>query len=184
MADKAEKKPIYKKWWFWVIVIIFVGSIGVGMRGGSDNISKTAEDSKKNESSQQETAKTYKIGDAVEIEGVSVTVDSMQRGYTSELMKPDDGQEYIMLTVTIKNNSGDKKSYNAYDWNIETSEGDIHSYEAMAQGSNALNSGDIANGGKKTGTLVFEVPKNDTGLKVHYKANYFLDNEVVIELHD
>lgn len=35
--DKKEKvkKPLYKKWWFWVIVVCLVGAIGNGLSGGS-----------------------------------------------------------------------------------------------------------------------------------------------------
>lgn len=37
MAKKENvKKPLYKKWWFWVIVVCLVGAIGSSLSGGSD----------------------------------------------------------------------------------------------------------------------------------------------------
>ena len=34
--EKAQKlqKPLYKKWWFWVIVVCLVGAAGSGLSGG------------------------------------------------------------------------------------------------------------------------------------------------------
>ncbi|MBR2766794.1 DUF4352 domain-containing protein [Candidatus Saccharibacteria bacterium] len=189
MATKAtnnnSKTPIYKKWWFWVIVIIFVGSIGVGMRGGSEHISDVSNQAKENNSSNNQTEnKPFVIGDTVEVDGQKVTVDSISRNYVSELVEPDSGQEFVQIAVTIENNSNETISYNVMNWKIETSEGDVRGWEGMAQGDNALNSGELTSGGKKTGTIVFEVPQDDTGLKVHYKPDYWGKKEVVIELHD
>lgn len=43
MAKKDEspneakaKKPLYKKWWFWVVVVCLVGAAGSGLSGGSE----------------------------------------------------------------------------------------------------------------------------------------------------
>ena len=30
------KKPVYKKWWFWVIVVCLVGAVGSGLSGGNE----------------------------------------------------------------------------------------------------------------------------------------------------
>ncbi|MDC1001506.1 hypothetical protein OAS89_03375 [Alphaproteobacteria bacterium] len=37
MAEEKLKKPIYKKWWFWVILLI-IGAIGAGSKDGEDNV--------------------------------------------------------------------------------------------------------------------------------------------------
>lgn len=37
MSKKEKvKKPLYKKWWFWVIVVSLVGAIGSGLSGGNE----------------------------------------------------------------------------------------------------------------------------------------------------
>ena len=37
MAEEKLKKPIYKKWWFWVILLI-IGGIGAGSQDSEDNV--------------------------------------------------------------------------------------------------------------------------------------------------
>lgn len=37
MSKKEKvKKPLYKKWWFWVIVVSLVGAVGTGLSGGGE----------------------------------------------------------------------------------------------------------------------------------------------------
>lgn len=37
MSKKEKvKKPLYKKWWFWVIVVSLVGAAGTGLSGGGE----------------------------------------------------------------------------------------------------------------------------------------------------
>ena len=42
--------------------------------------------------------------------------------------------------------------------------------------------GELAAGGKKSGSLVFEVPSGDAGLKVHYQPSFWSNREAVVEL--
>ena len=37
MAEEKLKKPIYKKWWFWVILLI-IGGIGAGSQDSEDKV--------------------------------------------------------------------------------------------------------------------------------------------------
>ncbi len=46
--EEKTKKPIYKKWWFWVIVVLIVGAIGMG--NSSDNTTSSTDTYKKNTS--------------------------------------------------------------------------------------------------------------------------------------
>lgn len=36
-----EKKPIYKKWWFWLIIVLVVGSIAGGKKSNITNVNAT-----------------------------------------------------------------------------------------------------------------------------------------------
>jgi len=46
--NSKPNKPIFKKWWFWVVVVIAIGAIAVAAQGGdkADEDSKTASESK------------------------------------------------------------------------------------------------------------------------------------------
>ena len=39
--NTKEKKPIFKKWWFWVVAIIVIGAIGAGMNGTKNQATET-----------------------------------------------------------------------------------------------------------------------------------------------
>lgn len=42
MASEGKvKKPIYKKWWFWLIIILIIGGIGAGASDNSQPTSST-----------------------------------------------------------------------------------------------------------------------------------------------
>ncbi|MFX0548507.1 DUF3862 domain-containing protein [Hathewaya histolytica] len=60
------KKPIYKKWWFWLVVILFIGGIGNALNKGDDpkkvgksstTVSKTENKDKKEKSKPKEEEK-------------------------------------------------------------------------------------------------------------------------------
>lgn len=89
-----NKKPIFKKWWFWVLIVIIIGGIIGGSSGSKDKPSDPANDT---ETKQEETinythydvtelfdalkdnalkaSETYK-GEYVELEGYLGTIDS------------------------------------------------------------------------------------------------------------
>lgn len=181
--SSQEKTPIYKKWWFWVIIIIVL-IIGGGAASGSKEPKKISE----NDGTSQQTSdenQTFKVGDTIAVDGKEIIVSNVQRDYSpSEYIKASDGKEFIRVNVEIKNASDDKTSYNILEWQIEDADGALESVDIMGSGadSTSLSSGELTAGGKKNGTLVFQVPKGQTGLKLHYKPLLSTVSEMVIEL--
>lgn len=189
-ADKSSqpKPPIYKKWWFWAIIIIAVIAIGGGIGSSSQDPQKIGEGGGSESTKDSPTEKNiFKVNDVIKLDGYEVVVSQVERDYQSsnQFIKPNDGNEFIRIHVEVKNNSSDKKSYNYTDWELEDANGaltsvDIAGYSADDSG---LGYGDLTSGGKKTGTLVFQIPKGQTGLKLHYKPTWsFNDKEAIIEL--
>ena len=39
--NTKEKKPIYKKVWFWVLAVVIIGAIGAGMNGTKNQANET-----------------------------------------------------------------------------------------------------------------------------------------------
>lgn len=183
---KEEKTPIYKKWWFWVIIVLVLVAIGGGASQEASKVG-TVENSTSNETSSTSTENSvFKVGDIIEKNNVRIAVTSVERNYSTgnEFTEPKDGKEFVKLNIKIENKSNDRVSYNALDWEIEDSNGNIESYmNAMfAQADDDIGSGDLAAGGVKSGSIVFEVPAGDTGLKAHYKDNIFSSSEIIINL--
>src|SRR5690625_2907533 len=54
MSKKQDKQPVYKKWWFWVLAIIIVGSWIVN---GNNDSAKNNEDEAKETVAEQENDK-------------------------------------------------------------------------------------------------------------------------------
>lgn len=181
--SEASKKPIFKKLWFWVIVAIIIIGIGAAATGANDEPTKVDENDNSSSSQQEQTE--FKVGDVIAHDGKEITVKSIERNYDSgnQFIQPAEGKEYVKVNVYIENKSDDKISYNVYDWELQDSDGDIKSAAGLTYSiDDGLGSGDLAKGGKKSGALIFEVPKDDAGLELHYKASFWSDKTINIKL--
>ncbi|HIX69293.1 MAG TPA: DUF4352 domain-containing protein [Candidatus Enterococcus stercoravium] len=120
-----EKKPIYKRIWFWVLAVLVVAGVASSLGGGDDNnaakdaqeSSSTTVETETKESTKEAEAtkesepeeKTYKIGDKVTVGSVDYVInskevkDSVGGEYSAQTAK----SKYLVLDVTITNN-GDK----------------------------------------------------------------------------
>lgn len=185
MAEEntLNKKPVYKKWWFWLIVVFI--TIGV-MSQNKDEGKKVSGDNSSTQATAQETKKEFKVGDVIAFKGAEVTVTSVQRNFNSgnEFIQPKSGKEFIKVFVQIVNKDKEKLSYSSYDWKIQDSDGSIQdpSFMSTVNTEDYLERGDLVKGGKKSGSIVFEVNKGDAGLILHYKPSYFSDDAVKIKI--
>ena len=180
MSKKASNsKPIYQKLWFWAIVIVIVGGIGIGIANNNSGPKKVGENG---EGSQTQT--DFKVGDVISVDNAEISVTKVERNYSTgnQYITPKSGKEFVKATISIENKSNDTIPFNIFNWNIEDSSGVIDSYSVLASADDSLGSGDLAKGGKKIGTIVFEVPAGDTNLKIHYKPSMFSSKEVIIHL--
>ncbi len=185
MNNTTDKKPIFKRGWFWAIVIIIV--IGIGVAASSkDNEPQKVGDSSGNSEQASNTNQDFAVGDVIGIDGQEISVVSVERDYTTgdEFTQPSSGKEYVKVSLKIQNKSNDTKSFNALNWEMESSDGVIDDYmkAVLAQADDSLGSGDLATGGTKNGSIVFEVPAGDTGLKLHFKPSLWSNKETIIKL--
>lgn len=191
-SKQSPDKPLYQKWWFWVIIVVIVAICG----GALNNTDQPATEDEVAVPSVDNTAKpddnarqdnTPHIGTATQANGLEFAVKSVDRNYIASYSNAKDGMEYVKVNISIKNISKDVQSYNALHFKIEDSNGSIETYAnaMMAQADDSLKHGDLAIGGTKEGSIVFEVPYGDTGLKLHIYKNGF-DSDIIntIELHD
>jgi len=179
MSKSAQaKKPIFKKWWFWVIIVVVLIGIGVVASKG-DEATKVGDNGG---SSQGQTE--FVVGDVIAFDGKEVTVKSVERNWNSgnQFITPKDGKEFVKVNVLIENKSDNVVSYNVFDWKIQDSDGSIETTSIGASADDDLSSGELAKGGKKSGSIVFEVPAGDTGLKLHYQPSFWSNKEIIIKL--
>lgn len=190
-SSQTKVTPVYKKWWFWVIIVVLILIVGGAASSNSNNgpkkvgESSESNDSTKTESSAPDNKSDFKVGDVISMDGLEIVVTSVERNWKSsnEYEEPKDGKEYVKVNIKIENKSSDKKSYNATNWEIEDSDGAIEGQAFVIGNDDDLSYGDLASGGKKSGLVIFEVPAEDKGLKIHYQPNMFIDdNEAIIVL--
>ena len=184
-TKKSKKTPFFKKWWFWVTIIIVL--IGIASVTGGNHNEPTKVGSNTSSSEQKSKEKTdFTVGDVIAYDSKEITVVSVQRNYNSgnAYYKPESGKEFIKISIKIENKSSSKIPYSAYDWEIQDSNGDIQDVNAGLQFTvdGALSSGDLAPDGKKSADLYFQVPSDDANLVLHYKSSLWSDKTVNIKL--
>lgn len=204
MEKKLEKKPIYKKWWFWVIVILVIGAIGSSM--GDEEAEKvdrqaetkeadsketevqegteeTTEEGTEEETEPEEEKEEFKTNEKIEFEGRVFEVTDIEYSNGSDFDKPKDGMEYVIVSVLIENNSDKELSYNPYDFKMQNSQGQIESKAfTIIDRDTSLSSGKLAPGGNVSGTVVWEQPKDDDGLKLIFEPSFWSGKRVTVEL--
>ena len=171
-----------------ILVVIAIGVISVV--ASSSNDEPTVVD--RNDTSAPDDASngmpektTFTVDEVIAFDNKEVTVTGVERNWNSgnQFITPDSGKEYVKVGVAIKNNSSSQISYNTFDWKMKDSTGDIQGPDSVVFTiDGALSSGELAEGGTKTGFLVFEVPSGDTGLVLQYEPGFWLDKKLEVNL--
>ncbi|WP_072153183.1 DUF4352 domain-containing protein [Weissella viridescens] len=172
----VQKKPFYKKIWFWILAIIVVIIIG-GALGGSEDKAEKSDSTSKKASSSDIDGKTFKVGDTVKYKGIEFKVNSFQFADDDpEFPALKDGNKYAIVNITITNKSDDTISYNPFDFKLDN-DGNLTDFtEIRVDGNNELNSGDLKPGASVTGDLTGQAKPSDK-LKLIYTGNMFENKE-------
>ncbi|OJH20282.1 hypothetical protein BLX88_04085 [Bacillus obstructivus] len=190
MASEKRKKPFFKKWWFWVLVVIVI--IAFANIGGGDDSPKTVDKSTstksiktaKKDSKKEETSKeVFNVGEAVKMGDNVLTVTKVEKSNGNEFDKPQQGKEFVIVTVQIENDGKDNISYNPFDFKMANSQGQITDQTfTTINNDTALQSGELAPKGKVSGTIAFEMPTGDTALQLQYTASFWSDKKIKVNL--
>lgn len=165
-----------------LLVIAFIIIIVVAVVAGSGN--KTSTTGAKNQTTKTTTKSEYAVNEPITIGDQTLTVTSVQRNFNTgnEFSQPQAGKEYVIVTVKLENNSKSQISFNTFDFQIQDSNGVLKNEGFITGVQNPLNSGNLAPGGKVTGNLGFEVQKDDAGLKLVFKPNFWSNQTVTVKL--
>jgi len=194
--EKKKKKPFYKKWWVWLIVIIL--AIGIFGSSGDDEASDGPEKVESEEAEETESDETeesedeeeaiedaeFGVGEKVKLDGQVVEVTEVEKSQGSDFDTPSDGNEYVIVHVSIENNGEDDISYNPFNFKMKNSNGQIEDQGLITVDSDtSLSSGDLAPGGNVSGTLSFEQPKDDEGLQLIFEPGFWGTDEIIFNLN-
>lgn len=164
-----------------ILAVVVIGGIA-GAMGGSKNDTVTNTGSNNSTQTDKAEEKTeFKVGETATFDDKSITVTDVQRNYSTgnQFAQPESGKEFVIVTVNIVNNSSSTLDYNTYEFKVQDSNGVQQNEALTALSEGKLNSGSLAKGGKVTGKLAYEVPKDDAGLKLLYQNFSFFDNKAI-----
>lgn len=127
--------------------------------------------------------KVFSVGEAVQLGDNVLTVTNVERSTGSQFDKPQEGKEYVIVTVKI-DNAGDKNiTYNPFDFKMANSQGQIVDQAfTIINTDTALQSGELAPNGSVSGTLAFEQPANDPALQLQYSPSFWSNDTVKVDL--
>lgn len=140
-------------------------------------------DSGENKEQEQVQAKTetYQIGDSVKAGNLIFTVNSTRTDEGGEFIKPDEGKIYYMVDVTVEN-TGDESETASSLMMFRLFDSDGYNY-SVTFGPETKGSvdGEISAGRKLRGELVYEIPKEATGLELEIDPTLG-SGQIIVEL--
>jgi hypothetical protein len=178
----VSKKKFYKKWWVWVLGLILLFII-IGASGDSSKKVGTNEDGT---AAPVKTESVYKVGDQVQLKNSVITVNSVEFSQGGQFTKPNEGNEWINLNITIQNNSSSQQ-YVTTLGQMFVRDASGNSYQVavtnktMENINSSLDGAVIANS-KRTGWVGFEIPKGSTGLQFQYNGSMWGGGTIIVDL--
>lgn len=184
MEDQKQKKSIFKKWWFWILLVLIILFI---LGSGSNQSQKVGDTSSNNNQQQSDNSESqYKIGDQVKLGDSIVTVNEIEFSAGGQFTKPQEGNEWIDLNITIEN-TGSTQQYVTTLGQMFLIDGEGNSYQVAVTGKTISNpslglDGAIIAKTKRTGWVGFEIKKGVTGLVFQYNGSMFGGGNIVVGL--
>lgn len=183
-----NKKPIFKKWWFWAIVVVLIIAIGTSGNdtdsGDGINNNNTPNQSissdntnSATENISKEPAKTeYYVGDVIE-DGNTKIVFMSSGDYVeeNEYMQPAEGKKYIFLQFAFENTS--KTTDTSISFYSFECYADGYAAEMYYGGNDDL-SATLSAGRATTGYIYFEVPVDAEVIVIEYETNIFTEKKI------
>lgn len=170
------KKPIYKRIWFWIVLVVLVIAIGGVATSRSDNGGEKVEQKSSAKTKEKESDKFYKIGDTVQVGDVEYTLKHVE--LTDERNEFDDKKpaQVVKISYTVKNNS-DKDIPVGADVNVYGS--DNKKSDSYA---NEHTMGSVASG--KEMECITHFGLNQTGdIEIHFSPLVSFENPAKFKAH-
>lgn len=182
-TQQPRKKPWYKRWWaicLWLFIAFAV--IGSVANGSKDSDSGSSSSSATSSSSRADPlSKTYKVGDTISYKGYQIKVNKVSWSQGDDINKPDQGKQFCIVNVTLKNNDADDK----WDYNPMTDfklndDGNNTDFDAIStDDNNQLEAGSLDKGASVTGDLIGQANPNAGKLQLQYQASAWDDSKTL-----
>lgn len=185
---QKPKKPWYKRFWVWFLIVV-LACLGIGaMSGNNDNGSSSKSNSSQSSSTKNSSddsgalSKTYKVGETVNYKGYALKVNSVKWYKGSDVDEPDSGKQYCIVNVTLTNKDAeDKWEYNPFDFKLNDNGNNVDLDEAISDYPNLheLQDGSLDKGASVTGDMVAQANPNSPKLQLQYQTDAWDDNQTL-----
>ena len=146
----------------------------------SGPILKEAQNQVQKESAQSQellnAQKNFNKGETAVFGTLSVKVNSVERNYVPEssFYQADDGKEYVVLNVSIKNTGDESEYISPYTFSLNDNGVAVDSTFVTVDPE--LTTGELSPEATVTGNVVFEVTKDSSKLKLQYETTAYTEN--------
>ncbi len=171
-----------------ILVLILIGIIG-GAVGSSSPKKVGTTDQTINQGTTPTQAsdnapktQTFKMGDKVDLNGKTVTVNSVAP-YTSnnQFMQPKNGNKFVTVDISLTNTSKDAFDYNVLDFRLQDNQS--YSYtNAATDHEPYLTTGALQPGQTTRGFIDYEIPGNNTPTQVVFTPGFLSTSQIIITL--
>ncbi|WP_368490846.1 DUF4352 domain-containing protein [Clostridium sp. BJN0013] len=172
-----------------VIGVLFISIIFVGCSSESqpskvgESKSDVQSTQTKSDQTQNSQAKTFKVGDVVQLNDYKVTVNSVRTSQGDDIFQPKQGNEFLYVDCTIENISNQQQTVSSVMmFRVEDKDGRSYEQTITTDGNGQLD-GDVAPGRKITGEYIVEVPQNKTGLDLVFDSSLISGGQVIVNLN-
>lgn len=149
-----------------LVVIISIICLGYAVFRLYDSVVEKGTVIKLNDKDRQ---KVFKMNEIITYKDISYSVISVETSQGTRYKKPKEGNQFLIITIDMTNNSREKYRYSHNDWKMTNSTGEEQErIISPVNAKNALYSGNLVIGGTKSGSLVFEQPIEEEKLELRY----------------
>jgi hypothetical protein len=163
------------------ILLIMIGTITLLVLAVSSLDNKKI---KKESSSKITTQKNkkFKIGDNINLNKVTYTVNGTRESEGIEFQKPKEGNKYFLVDVTIENKSTETKTISSIlMFKLLDSKAYNYGITFFTDQKGSLD-GEISAGGKLRGEVTFEIPKIEVNLELDIDPSIFGTGKFTVDL--
>ncbi len=172
-----KKKPIFKRWWFWIIAVVVI--IGIWGSGGGDEGDVKQAGSPGVTTPTKEAEKIFAIGDSIDVGKFGITINSSteQDKFHSDNMFIEDVTtegKFVAVEAKIVNNDKEARTIDTNMFKLVDSQNREFGVYSKAElmtilGDKYLFLESVNPGMSRSGVFVFEVPKdvNEYSLKMY-----------------
>jgi hypothetical protein len=168
-----NKKPVYKKWWFWTIIailLIIIFSPKGNDRGNPASTSGMPTPQKD----------TFGVGEATTLNDIVVILKGVDENAGKDYNKPEDGKVFVLCAFEIENNSSKDISISSlmsFDAYVDDYSTNMSLSAQMTSDLGQLD-GSVASGKKMSGAIGYEVPADWKVIEISFTPDFWRGKDI------